>query len=85
MKHTFGLDEEGLTGLMEKSSRSQFSDPRRKVEISWSDAESREEERRGGCCEVGVAGRVGLVRSDLGLRGEGSGDGTAEKKSSSRP
>jgi hypothetical protein len=85
MRYTFSLDEDGLTGLIEKSSRSQFSDPWRKMAASWSEAESRVEGRDGLGFLVGVDGRVGLDWSGLDLTGDGSGDGTAEKKSSSSP
>lgn len=85
MRYAFSLDEDGLTGLIEKSSRSQFSDPWRKVAASWSNAESRVEEGRGRDGLGFLVGVDGLVWSGLDLTGEGSGDGTAEKKSSSRP
>ena len=79
MRYTFSLDDDGLTAPIEKSSRSQCSDPWRKVAASWSEAESMVEGRgRDGLgFLVGVDGRVGLDWSGLDLTGEGLGDGTA--------
>ena len=63
MRHTFSLDEEGLTGLMKKSSRPPFSDPWRKVAVSWFEAESRGEEKRRGCRDS-AGFLVGVIRLD---------------------
>ena len=82
-------DDAGFMGVKGSASRSQLSDPSRKAAISWSLAEKTVEERiclvwAGWRDLVGVQG-VGGGKGFFCFIGEGSGEGTAVQKESSRP